>query len=157
MGVPPHRVEVLVVLLERYQELVDPLNGPSGVAGDGESVVRMPITYTASVRELERLLRVMREDRSEPLQLVGGRKVSVRALWWHVYHRYIASTTRTVDVEVLKRGKNGKRHRDIERRAVPCYDRAVNPVLVAAGVSWMAEAWSLASEPMIPSALLVAA
>lgn len=156
VSVPPHRVEVISELLSRYHELVEP-GVREGLAGTGEALALMPATYTASVREIERLLRSMREDRSEALQLVGDRKVSVRALWWHVHHRYIAATTRTVDVEVLKRGKNGKRHRDIERRAVPCFDRAVNPVLVGAGVAWMAENWRLASEPMIPQALLVAA
>lgn len=157
MSVPPHRAEVITELLSRYDELVSPLNGPSGVRGDGDSVISTPATYTASVRELERLLRVMREDRTEALQIVGGPKVSVRSLWWHVHHRYIAATTRTVDVEVVRRGKNGKRARVLERRAVASFDRAVNPQLVSAGVAWMAAAWSLPSEPMLPSALLVAA
>ena len=52
--------EVIAYLLEHYFEFVEPLNGPSGVRGTGERLPMMPPTYTASVRQLERELVVMR-------------------------------------------------------------------------------------------------
>ena len=61
--------EIIAYLLEHYWELVEPLNGPSGVRGTGERLPQMPPTYTASVRQLERELRLMRAARA-PLPLL---------------------------------------------------------------------------------------
>ena len=62
------RAEVIAILLERYYELVEPFNGPTGVRGSGDRIPMMPETYTRSVRQLEVELRDMRE-RPQPLPM----------------------------------------------------------------------------------------
>ena len=153
-----NRTETIRELLSRYHELVDPLNGSAGIPGDGDSVIRMPRTYNASVRELERLLRGMRDDRHASLVLYApGTKCSVRALWWHLNARFIAAGTRTVERQVTQRGKNGKRLTVMVRQVEATYSPAVDPRKVDAGIQYLASAWSLRLEPMLPSELLVAA
>lgn len=86
------RVSVLTRVAELYTELVDPMSGPAGIRGDGDSIGFMPPTYSATVREYERLVRLMRDDRHEPLIELNGAKVSVRSLWWHLemwHHRAV--------------------------------------------------------------------
>ena len=153
-----NRTEIIRQLLDRYHELVDPLNGGSGVPGDGDSVNLMPRTYSASVKELERLLKRMRDDRVESLVLIApGTKCSVRSLWWHLNARFIAAGTRTVDRQVTQRGKNGKRLTLTVRQVEAVYDRGVDPRKVDAGIQYLASNWGLAQEPFLPSELLVAA
>lgn len=179
-----HRRQVIQVLLERYSELVDPLRSGSGVRGDGGSVALTPHERSCAlvssssglnrctcayrgVRELERLLRLMRDEGGQIVRLgafVDGLpaaqqsiRVSVRGLWWHLNARYIAATERTVDVPVTRRSKNGKKLRVMERRAVATYDQRVSPIHVSAGVAWLAAGWALEVEPMVPVDLLVAA
>lgn len=128
-------------LLERYHDLVDPMQSRAG-KGEG-SGPGMPRTYTASVRELERLLVRMREER--------------RSQWWHVTERYIRCQHVTKDVQVKRKGKNGKTATVIERQCVTVYPPAVRLEKVRRGVKWIADEWQLQSEPMIPSEMLVAA
>ena len=150
------RVEVVTQLLERYNEFVDPMQSGNG---DGDTGLRlMPATYTSSVRELERILRVMREDRAASLvRLKTGEKASVRSLWWHVNQRYIACSSSLKDVRVRRKAKNGKHVVVIERRLVPAYPPEVSLVRVERGVEWIADAWSVPFEPMLPRVVLVAA
>lgn len=153
------RCRVIRDLLARYAELVDPMQARDG-SGNGVALGLMPATYTPSVRELERLLRMMREDRSAKLVIVDHHafpKVSVRRLWWHVNARYIAAGSRTVDRQVARKGKGGKRALVVERCVEPIVDRRVDEVLVTAAVAWIAQAWALRSEPMLPADLQVAA
>lgn len=155
-------------LLERYSELSEP-GVWLGVGGDGGGVPRMPVTYTASVRELERLLRVMRDDRSEPLVRDGVLgPVSVRRLWWHVNAWWLA-----VDVVLVRpvrvprsrrgRGSSGLRGLPVDVHGRPLPVRVVrrqpgaSRALAELGVAWMAERWGLSHEPMLPRELLVAA
>lgn len=167
------RCRVIRDLLARYAELVDPMQARDG-SGNGVALGLMPATYSASVRELERLLRLMREH-GHHVTTVGKLvpdapraqrdiRVSARGLWWHLNERYIAATTRTVDVPVTRRAKNGKRLQKVERRVVP----AVHPVVAAsvdgdetlmvrAGIALLAIGWGLSSEPMLPADLQVAA
>lgn len=141
------RTRVITTILERYTELVDPMNGPGAIKGDGDSITGMPRTYTATVREVERLLREMRNSHN-PL---------LRRLWWNVNARYITATTRTVDEAVTRKAKNGKRLQVVERRVVSVYDRRVDEQLVTLAVKWLAQQWGLKSEPMVPRELQVAA
>lgn len=53
------REEIIRTLLDRYNELVDPMQQRAG-AGDGVALPLMPQTYTGSVRETERLVAEMR-------------------------------------------------------------------------------------------------
>lgn len=130
------------------------------------SLARCTCAYRG-VGELERLLRVMRDEGGAVVTLgalvrelrpaQAEIRVSVRALWWHVNARFIASTSRTVDRSVTRRGKNGKKLHVLERQVVPVYSQRVNPLVVRAGVRWLAEGWSLEVEPFMPQELLVAA
>jgi hypothetical protein len=148
------RTETITALLERYDDLVDPQQ--AGHSANLTGVPLMPPTYTDSVRELERLLRRMRDDRSEPLLRVGERKVSVRACWWHINTRYIACT-RVIKVEMVRRrGKHGK-HITVPERHVITLANGSEDAIVKRGVQWIADAWSLKHEPMLPDEAKVAA
>lgn len=134
------RETVLVELLERFNELCDPMQSGNG---EGDTGLRlMPATYSASVRELERLLTRMREVR--------------RSQWWHVTERYIRATSVLRDVQVKRKGKNGKTVTLTERHVVAVYDRGVRLEKVRRGVEWLASEWSLPHEPMLPDAILAA-
>jgi hypothetical protein len=128
----------LVALLERYDDLVEPWVGPgsSGLVG----VPLMPPTYTDSVRELERLLRRLREER--------------RGLWWHVNEHYLAVSWVARTVYVRRRAKGGKHATVAERRLERQGDES-DPRKVAEGVAWLAESWGLEHEPMLPELMLV--
>jgi hypothetical protein len=128
----------IVALLERYDELVDPSQG--GFSSREVGVPLMPPTYTDSVRELERLLRLMRAER--------------RRLWWHVNEHFLAVEWVARDVWVRRQTKHGKHvtvaERRLERRADGSDAR-----LVERGVEWLARHWGLVHEPMLPSEAMV--
>src|SRR4051812_41632757 len=156
------REEVITTLLERLPELVDPMQSGNGLGDTGLRL--MPPTYTASVREIERLLRLMRDDRASPLVRLldkngapTGEKASVRSLWWHLTERYVRCRQSTKDVPVRRKAKHGKTLLVIERRVVTSHNSRVDQAKVRAGVTWLAGRWGLAQEPMLPNELLVAA
>ena len=136
------REEILVQLLERYNECTEP-QGRTGVLGDGDAVPHMPPTYTASIRELERLLILMRTER--------------RSQWWHVTQRYIHAIHVQRNMPTKRKGKNGKTVTVIEPAIVCIWDPAVRAEKVRRGITWLADNWALDSEPMLPTELLVAA
>lgn len=160
------RERVIVELLVRLPELVDPMQSRSGL-GDGVALPLMPGTWTASVREVERLLRVMREDRSSPLLVDGagvrivvdGQPVSVRRLWWHVRGFYV-DVDRSPVVPQRVRVPRSKRRQlvrlatDATGRALPQRrerrDPAARRSIAELGVAWMAAHWSLKHEPFLP-------
>lgn len=155
------RVRVLRTIASRYLELVSPLNGPGGVKGDGDALSFMPPTWTPTVREFERLMRVMREDRAHSLIQVGDERVSVRRLRWQVVAYYVnaESVTRHFPLP-LKKGSRLALMRDMDGQAVTT--RPVTRVhrhpgadvrLADAGLAWMAGAWLPKHEPMLPTAL----
>lgn len=153
------RCKVITELLDRYHDLTDPLNGPGGVKGDGLGVAVMPLTYTASVRELERLLRTMRDDRHRSLlRLHSGEKVSVRQCWWHVneWHLKAEAVLRTPkrrhapkrrgQLTRIQQDETGTALKEVKHRRNP----AARQQVAERGVAWMAEHWSLRHEPMMP-------
>lgn len=176
-----HREQVIVELLERYNDLSDPVRAGNGDGITG--VLRMPPTYDASVRELERLLVTMRDDRHRPLLVLpSGEKASVRSCWWHVNQRYLEAVT-VMRTLVWRRGRwaglNGhaavvaqpggwelalaaersKKRRDATQQLrvkVAVWDPQVSPARVARGVGWLADEWGLVHEPMLPRELMVA-
>src|SRR5947207_3161779 len=77
----------LVSLLERYHELVDPMQ--AGNQGDRLGYLAMPLTYTPSVRELERLLNRMRNQAKQ--QAYKG--CSLGKLRWHLMAWYVDPVT----------------------------------------------------------------
>lgn len=148
------RIEVIRTILERYDELTDPMQAGNGSGDTGLRL--MPATYTASVREVERLLVQARDDRSHPLvTLETGAKASIRSLWWHLNARYIASHDVIKPRNVTRRAKNGKKLTVAERQVVPQYDPRVRLELVDAGVAWLARSWARQFEPMLPAAVLL--
>lgn len=142
------REQIIAELLERLVELTDPQQA-RGKTGDGEHLPLMPATYTSSVRETERLLRSLRDQR--------------RRDWWHLSERYLRSTAATKDVPVRLKAKNGKTAYVLERRVVIVFHPAVEHDRVDAGIGWIADNWGqgygafTSSEPMLPRELQVAA
>jgi len=128
----------LVALLERYDDLVDPWR--TGASSGVEGVPGMPPTYTGDVRELERLLRAMRERE--------------RPLWWHVNEHFLAVTWTAKTVYVRRKTKHGKHVTVTERRMERQGDKS-NPARVEQGVAWLASHWRLEHEPMLPEQMLV--
>lgn len=138
------REETIVGLLERWRELVG-LDGPSGVKGDGELEPRMSVTYTRSVREVERLIVRLREER--------------HSVWWHVHQRYVIGTSRTVwhcprckqDSQRASHTHQGKSGKPLEvpgkRQVRNVWHRNVDHAKVAAGVAWISAEWALPFEP----------
>lgn len=147
-----HRQDVIVQLLERHAELSDPVRAGNGDGQNG--MLLMPKTYTASVKELERLLVQLRDEH--------------HSLWWHVNERYL----RAVQTSVYRCPRCGglthaaaHRHRDRRGKLATypgvrtlrlSWSPRVSAVKVDRGVAWLANNWGLRSEPMLPRELMVA-
>lgn len=183
-----HRTDVIVQLLERMQDLLDPVRAGNG---DGQTgMLLMPhspdcaLTRTAPPRcscalrslvELERLLRVMRDNpHGSLLELSSGERVSTRALWWHLNERFLRCTTAVRDVTWRGNHWQGlshaavvaqpggwqlawasesprRRQRGVAFRCkVITWHPDVRSQLVDAGVAWLADNWGLPVEPMLP-------
>jgi hypothetical protein len=97
------RARVLWEIAERYHELVDPLNSGEGIRGTGELVPLMPRTYTATVKEFERLFAVMRNQARQQ----AFRGESLGTLRWHILE-YHLKAERIVRLEVVT-VKQGRR------------------------------------------------
>lgn len=162
-----HRERVIEQLLDRYQDFADPVRSGNGDGTTGlllmphdpgcKVTVWNPPVCTcsrSSLVEIERLLRLMRDDRHRPLVRITTaagveRKASVRSLWWHLTERYVRATVVIRDVPVTRKAKGGKRLRVVERRPVPQHNS--DPELVKAGIGWLATNWAEShAEPMLP-------
>jgi hypothetical protein len=154
-GPSPSRVAVLTQIAERYHELVDTLNGPSGIRGDGDALALMPVTYTQTVREFERLMGRMRNQAKQ--QAYAGH--SLGRLRWHIleYHIKAEPVIRREPVIAIK---NGKPVHLKDADGKPAYRRSIQPeqyrrhpdareVKATLGLEWMALNWGLKSEPML--------
>lgn len=156
---PPqtHRERNIVQLLERHAELTEPIRAGNG-QGAGGGVALMPHEPSCvilksnppycscsrrSVVELERLLVRMRDER--------------RSQWWHVTERYVRCTYVTRDVEVKRKGKNGKTARVVERQLCVDFHPGVRAEKVRRGVEWLADNWADRAGPMLPIVKDVAA
>lgn len=148
-----YRERVLWEIAERYHDYVDTLNGPTGVPGDGSGTDGMPKTYTATVREFERLLCLMRNQAKQ--QSFNGH--SLGTLRWHIVE-YHLKAQRVVRQQPILARKNGKMValRTIDgkpaTRPVLAYirDPQVREQKARDGIAWMAQHWGLATEPMLP-------
>lgn len=147
------REAVLWQIASLYSDLVSPLNGPSGVPGDGDSYGGMPSTYTPTIREFERLLVVMREGDAH-----------IRSLRWHLleYHLKATRVMRHEPRNVITKGKGRSRLVDADGNVVtvPVIRITRHPKAdegkAREAVALMARWWGLRSEPMLPKAVIAA-
>lgn len=128
------RVRVLAEIAGHYDELVDPLKGPSGERGSGDATPEMPATYTPTVREFERLKLELRA--AEP------------RLHWHLvaYHIRVQRVQKWLPRAVKRRNKKTEwvlqptiqvhRHEDADWRTAWL------------ALAWIALRWDLRTEPM---------
>ena len=142
------RVFVLTEIASRYAELVDPLNGPDGIRGDGGSPVRMPRTYTATVKEFERLTVQLRDTE--------------RPLWWHLNGWHLEATSRTMwhcpkcgmthQPEHIHAKKNGPGLMSVKCKRVVVYTRksGARESEAVRAIRKLADWWGLGHEPMLP-------
>jgi hypothetical protein len=152
------RQRVLREIATKYTDLVDTLNGNSGVPGDGSSVVCMPGTYTDSVREFERLAKVMRHTSDQVGRYHGFR---LKTLRFHLDGWYLEALRGSRSQPVLRANKQGKLVQQIDadgkvvmfpqpyvlRRRDAKQDRA------ELALRWIAEHWALGHEPFLPREL----
>lgn len=152
-AVPRSRVAILTEIAERYSELVEPLNGPQGIRGDGSSPIQMPRTYTTTVREFERLVLSLRAED--------------RRLWAHLDGWWLSASTRTIwlcprcgpchQAEHVHTKRHGhgllivKCKRAVQWSRLPGAheSEAKRAIIVIAG--W----WNLRSEPMLPDEIRI--
>lgn len=147
-----------------YRDLVEPLNSGSGVPGTGEGVpVLSEKLYTATVREFERLLRVMRDDRHASLvTLEDGEKVSVRQCRWHLVEWHLRGERVMAWPKPTVRANEGRKlvklPLDEDGRPLPRVRVLRHPQarehLAAEAVRWMAANWRLPVEPMLPQPVI---
>jgi hypothetical protein len=153
------RVEVLAQIALRYHELADPHNGPDRVRGDGDSVSLMPRTYTATVKEFERLMGVMRNQAKQ--KAYAG--YSLGKLRWHVLEWYVKAEPVVRSRPLLVTGKGGKLvpayestgERAMIRTVAFIRDRDAREDRALLGLEWMAGSWALSHEPFLPDEIVV--
>lgn len=171
---PSHRAKVIETLLERYNDLVDP-GQMRDQPGDGTGLVLMPRTYTSSVKELERLIVLLRDDTTIRFRINGrkatdqqGRHISARTAWWHLNAWYIAVEKSMYLPPKMTVPKSKPKRRQLQRLPIDQDGRMLPQVRVsrAAGarqeialkaVEWLSENWGLQGEPMLPRELVQAA
>ena len=144
------RCEIIVEMLKRFHEARE--EALSGQPGDGSHVPQMPSTWNASYRELERCLRLLRDDRPKQYR--------------QVYLRYVDHTGRTMEV-TFHRGKpklppntellagaaiSGEKSARVRVRAWPDW---VKQVEVDKGVRYLSDQFR--GEPFLPRAFQEAA
>lgn len=153
--VRPHtgRGHVLTEIAARYSELIEPLNGPDGVRGDGASPIRMPRTYTPTVKEFERLVVRLRDEN--------------RPLWWHLNGWHLSATSRTMhhcprcgithQPEHVHAKKNGPGLMTVKCKRVVVYSRraGARESLAKQAIQQLADWWGLDHEPMLPVELRI--
>ena len=175
------RESVLWRIAELYTDLTDPLNGPSGVPGTGTSsglhghessclLNRSSEDHwtpprcscsNQTIREYERLVKLMRDDRSEPLVFTSSGKLSVRSLWWHLehWHHRAQRVTRHYPVTAKAGGKTiTLRNQDgtpVTRPTIAhLRDPKASEQKAQLAITWIANHWALPVEPMLPAPVL---
>lgn len=168
------REQIIAQLLERWTELNDPIRSGNGGNDNGlrlmphdatcllnrkaDSATWTPARCSCSRRaivEIERLLGSLRDERHH--------------IWWHVNERYLRATQTTAYKCPKCRGVSHAathKHRD-KRGKLSTYpgtrilritwNERVNPKKVDTGINWLADRWTLATEPMLPDELRIAA
>lgn len=162
------RVLTLAEIAGRYHELVDPSMGPDRIRGDGDSVALMPKTYTPTVREFERLLRVMRNQAKQKAH--AG--YALGKLRWHIMAWYVDAVSVVESRQLWVSAKGGKRVPAKNADGTPAVvrtvayrrDRDAREDRAQLGLEWMAQEWEdrvwdakkrnwLIREPFLPKEL----
>lgn len=139
--------ETIKQLLEQQAETTDPMRSGNGGGDTGWRIMphapgcrlkRYGVICTCHLRtyaELDRLMDVMRDDRATPLLVTESGKVSLRALHWHVHHRYrrLDVTAKTV------RYSQGRLVGLVERPGIP--SSKVTPLTPSQAIVGQAAGW----------------
>lgn len=139
------RVDVLVTIAERYQELVEPA-GRNGEPGNGDHPPIPPRTYTSTVRAFEVLYRQCPARSSVLGWFMGPTRIAVgcpecgRVTERKCEHRIEGKLRKIDPVRIVVK----------ERRLTAAS-------LAESGILWMAEMWDRPFEPMLPNELLAVA
>jgi hypothetical protein len=134
------RATIINEILSRYAELTE-RGGLNGSSSDGGLTIQMPPTYTADVKEVERLMGVLREKD--------------RRLWWHLSEKYLRSSE-TIKTSTERRKVKGKGYITVHlRKVVPHHSPRLDEKLVEDGLEKMASWWSLQHEPFLPRQVVV--
>lgn len=147
-------------LLTHYREAQETMwSGQGYDATDMAGVRLMPPVWTWVYRELERLLRRMRNQGHQ--QAVEG--VSLKTLYWHVGEWYLRSESHPVYpaprlVRYRQRGVLHEEARPAGSHSVRVTrHRDVRPVRVRLGLVWLDREWPAnVGEPMVPDEILKA-
>jgi hypothetical protein len=147
------RTTTLEHIAANYHQLVSPLNGPSGIRGDGQSDPAMPPTYTPTVREFERLMRLMRNQAKQ--QAHSGESLGTlrwHILAWHVnadrspHQQPVVVTTNTGKKRQLRR-RDGRPELRVTHRNPPRRHPQARADKARLGIEWLAQNWGLRTEP----------
>lgn len=137
---PDSRARILEEIAARYEELIDPL-AHTGIKGDGSmaGVLHMPPTYTATVREFERLKAALKRSRPD--------------LHWHLvaYHIRVTRAQKWVPRAVKRRNRHTEWK--LEPRIVVYRHPDAQQDQAHDAIRWIANHWALQSEPMLPPEL----
>lgn len=149
------RIEILTLLLTHYNDVEDPTYGASGIPGNGTKLPRMNPEWNRTYQELERCLRLMRNE--------------APWLWWDIRERFLNYQTCRIRVPVTRTAKGPRPHLppNTEEIApvqldtkhgiylVRRWAEHVNPTNITAGLEWISTTFQ--GEPFLPDALLEAA
>jgi hypothetical protein len=156
-----HRETVLTRIAELYTDLTTP-GAKTGIRGDGDFTPGLdPTVYTPTVREYERLVKLMRDDRHEPLIHHNGERLSVRSLWWHLehWHHRAQHVTRHYPVQTKAGGKlvtlRNPDGTPVTRPTIAhLRDPKASEHKAQLAIEWIANHWALQVEPMLPAPVL---
>jgi len=160
------REQTLTQIARLYTDLTDPQQAGNG---NGDSGLRlMPATYTPTVKEYERLVKQMRDDRSEKLLELKDKhgvaiaKLSVRSAWWHLEHWHHRAQRVIKHEIILADVKHSRRKvRVLDSNGKPTTqptigylrDPKASEARAALAITWIAAHWNLPTEPMLPAAV----
>jgi len=149
------RHQIIVELLRHYNDVEDPCRSPDGVRGTGGRVIGMLPEWNTTYRELERCLKLMRNE--------------APWLWRDVRERFLANTTRRITVQVIRSQKgprpvlppNTEEIAPIQLDSktgvylVRQWSESVDVERVDAGIRWISDQFR--GEPYLPQAIIEAA
>lgn len=179
---PDGRPTAIRRLLEQLPELTDPGTGTAGTPGSGDRVITMPhdphcaylktspprcTCWRRSVVELERLLYELQFHnfawfRQLTLRYLRAQHITRELTYSHGTWQGLAENEAVIAIPggwTLTLADARQKHRNAPLRArvkVARWDTDVKPATLNQAVQWLADQWSLNSEPMQPNEKAVA-